>query len=357
MLNISTPKQASYIHDFCNDFQNANPESRFVFGINEYAQRISEQIEIAGFIDDFASSTSFLNKPIIKSSDTPSNALVVSSLLGRPLTARRVLTDANIRHLDFFAFYEHSGLTFDPVRFWGGFKEDFNQNEDKYSDIGQRLVDEASRQLFNNIINFRLSGELAYLDDCKERQHEQYFEDFLNLKPEGEVFVDVGGFDGFTSREFIKRSPNYKSVYLFEPEKANITIAKQKLKNLANIFIIEKGLSNKKDIVRFSADGSISTITEDGGVEIHVDALDNIVDDDVSFIKMDIEGAESLAIEGAKQTILKHHPRLAICVYHKPTDLRAIPEQIFAIRDDYDIYLRHYTEGVVETVMFFMPKK
>lgn len=34
-----------------------------------------------------------------------------------------------------------------------------------------------------------------------------------------------------------------------------------------------------------------------------------------------------------------------------------IPEQIFTIRDDYEIYMRHYTEGTDETVMFFIPKE
>jgi hypothetical protein len=44
-------------------------------------------------------------------------------------------------------------------------------------------------------------------------------------------------------------------------------------------------------------------------------------------------------------------------VYHQASDLWRIPQEIFSIRDDYTIYLRHYTEGVTETVMFFMPKK
>jgi hypothetical protein len=35
------------------------------------------------------------------------------------------------------------------------------------------------------------------------REDEQYFEEFLNLKPSGESFVNIGGYDGFTSEEFI----------------------------------------------------------------------------------------------------------------------------------------------------------
>jgi hypothetical protein len=63
-----------------------------------------------------------------------------------------------------------------------------------------------------------------------------------------------------------------------------------------------------------------------------------------------------MAIEGMKNHILNDYPKMAISVYHKVNDLWKIPEQILAIRDDYNIYIRHYTEGTDETVMFFMPK-
>ncbi len=94
-----------------------------------------------------------------------------------------------------------------------------------------------------------------------------------------------------------------------------------------------------------------------GETRIAVATLDSSLTDAPTLLKMDIEGAEALAIEGAQKTILEHHPRLAICVYHKMDDLWRIPRQVLAIRDDYDIYLRHYTEGVTETVMFFMPRR
>ncbi len=71
---------------------------------------------------------------------------------------------------------------------------------------------------------------------------------------------------------------------------------------------------------------------------------------------MDIEGAEFEALKGASGIIRKHQPKLAISVYHKASDYWEIPELIFSIRNDYKLYLRHYTEGIAETVMFFIPK-
>jgi len=185
----------------------------------------------------------------------------------------------------------------------------------------------------------------------------QYFEDFLTFKS-GSVFVDVGGFDGNTSLEFIKRCPDYSHIYIFEPSEKNYESVIKNLSSYSNITVIKKGLSDNKQSLSFSDKlGSKSGITKDGNVVIQVDLLDEVIDKDVNFIKMDIEGSEANAIKGATKTILSCHPILAISVYHKPTDIRLICEQIFRIRSDYILYLRHYTEGTDETVMFFIPKE
>ncbi len=70
---------------------------------------------------------------------------------------------------------------------------------------------------------------------------------------------------------------------------------------------------------------------------------------------MDIEGAELAALEGAQGLICKHKPALAICVYHRPTDFWDVPRKVLSMYDGYSVYLRHYTESIYETVMFFVP--
>ena len=69
--------------------------------------------------------------------------------------------------------------------------------------------------------------------------------------------------------------------------------------------------------------------------------LDDIVDDlgldRVDVIKMDIEGAERVALQGARRTIRRFRPRMAICTYHRIDDPRAVPEQVLAIRSDYQV--------------------
>jgi FkbM family methyltransferase len=340
---------------YCQEFLAAKPENRYVFGRNDCAKSIAEIVHVGFFIDDFTEEAEYLGKPIIKTEAVPLDALVVETVLLRPLTVSKILSDAGIRHLSYFAFHRYSGLDVTPVLFWDGFGPDIKANQDKYNWVYGLLEDDESKRIFEKLINFRLSADLSYMSGFTDRQAEQYFENFLGLEEQNEVFVDVGGFDGYTSLEFIKRCPEYRSVYFFEPELKNMDIAKSRLSEHENVNFLQKGLSNKKDTVRFSIGGSASVISADGEIEIKVGALDNMIGGKVTFIKMDIEGAEGLAIDGARQTIATNHPKLAICVYHKPDDMWKIAEQVLSIREDYKVYLRHYTEGVTETVMFFVP--
>ena len=58
-----------------------------------------------------------------------------------------------------------------------------------------------------------------------------------------------------------------------------------------------------------------------------------------------------------QNTISKYRPILAICIYHKAEDWYKIPEIILEMYGEYKIYLRHYMEGIFETVMYFIPPK
>ncbi len=77
----------------------------------------------------------------------------------------------------------------------------------------------------------------------------------------------------------------------------------------------------------------------------------------VDFIKMDIEGAEMMALRGAKRSIVKYRPNLAICVYHKLIDFYEIPQFIDSLGLGYEFSLQHSTVHGDETVVFATPKE
>ncbi|CZU90928.1 FkbM family methyltransferase [Enterobacter ludwigii] len=92
-----------------------------------------------------------------------------------------------------------------------------------------------------------------------------------------------------------------------------------------------------------------------GETEVKINTIDALVNEKITFMKMDIEGHECSALEGARQHIINDHPSLAICAYHLVDDFWKIPELVLSFRPDYHVYMRHYTEGVLETVFYFVP--
>jgi len=342
--------------EFCEKFIYHKDVKKYLFGRNVYANDILKQIEIDGFIDDFYTEKYYLNKQVFRLEDVEKDSLVLVLSSGRVKSAIKRVKSFGLEVLDYFAFYKYSGLQLKEILFNEGFKSEFNKNRSRFEAIYNILSDDISKKNFLNLVNFKLSYDIKYLQEFKYLEDKQYFEDFLGLQNVGEVFLDIGGYDGFTSEEFIKRCPNYKAVHIFEPDLNNLEKAKERLNNYENINFYDTGLSNVKDILKFDIGGSASKISEDGNIEIKVDRLDDIIgNNEVTFIKMDIEGAEIMAIEGAEKTILNNHPKMALSVYHKPEDFYKIPEKIFSLRNDYKIYLRHYTESIYETIMFFIP--
>ena len=82
-----------------------------------------------------------------------------------------------------------------------------------------------------------------------------------------------------------------------------------------------------------------------GDTEVEVVTLDDDISEQISVIKMDIEGAEKDAILGAEYHIRNEKPKLLISAYHLPGDLFDIPCLINDIRDDYKFYIRFNGHG------------
>lgn len=357
MLMIHEEKFNQDAAEFCKLFLGDRKAPRYVLGRNEYAASIARQVNIDGFIDDYATDTEFMGKPIVGMSSVPRDSLVVSAVnFVVPLTALANLRRHGLTCLDYFSFFKYSGLAVKDIVFLTESRRHIQENREGYRWLYERLHDGESRRILKKLVNFRMTGELEYLAGFENNQAGQYFEPFLELCA-GEVFVDAGGFDGQTVIDFAERCPSYKSVHFFEPDPGNLAVARSRLVRLANISYYKCGLGETRDTLKFhSGGGSASSLGAEGNMEIQVDLIDRLINEPVTWIKMDIEGAERPALRGAGGHIQRDYPKLAICCYHRFDDLLKIPEEVFAIRDDYTLYLRHYTEGTQESVMYFLPR-
>lgn len=332
-------------------------QKRYVYGINEYSACLSKLVNIDGFIDDYTDKNVWLGKPVKTLGDIDSDALVVSCVTANlPITALNKLQESGIHQYgDYISLADNSDSRLPQIQAITQTRIDYKKHAARYNWLRHHLSDEISCKAFDSVMDFRLNGNLQAMIDFEYAVDRQYFEPFLSLK-NGEVFVDGGGFDGFTTIEFAKRCPNYSTIHFFEPSQKMLKVAQANLAKLRNIQYYELGLYDKKITLSFdSSAGSASRIAENGNEYINVESLDDVISQAVSFIKLDLEGAELNALKGCEKHILSNHPKLAVAVYHHPSDLWRIPSYILSLRSDYKIYLRHYTEGWAETVMFFIP--
>ncbi|CAK8711707.1 Methyltransferase FkbM domain-containing protein [Candidatus Electronema halotolerans] len=358
MTDTSRSPTSLKASDFYKKFLSESRRKRYLLGINEYSSCIAREINIDGFIDDYTESTAWMDRPIVRISAVESDSLIVSCVTAnRSVTALRRLHQAgNTTCCDYFSFADASEGKFSQVAAVTETRKDYKEHAVEYQWIRKQLYDEESQYVFDRIMQFRLEADLQPMKQFEYAAERQYFEPFLQLVP-GEVFVDGGGFDGLTTLEFAARCPNYSAVHFFEPSVETLATAKNKLSCLERVYYYPLGLYDAADTLHFdSSSGSASSICEDGEETIQVARLDDVIQDAVSFIKLDLEGAEIAALKGMEQHILTDHPKLAVAVYHRASDFWRIPQYILGLRDDYKVYLRHYTEGWTETVMFFIPR-
>jgi FkbM family methyltransferase len=330
---------------------------KYVLGINKLTKSVLKFVEVDGIIDDFTRVQRSRKKEIFQIGDVPKDALILWVATGSPLEVKNALDRMGFRNVSYLAFFKYSGFDLFHPPFITDFEDDFKNNSHRYARVYDLLADEKSKEIFTKVLNFKITFDYKFMEGFTNNHEEQYFDREL-LPPIKKIrFVDGGGYVGDTAAQVAKNYPDFEKIYLIEPMPQNIRIAKRELGHYENIEFLTCGVSNKKETLYFNEEKSFSSIYGAGTQSVEVDALDNLIKEKVDYIKLDIEGAEQDAINGARETIKKHKPILAICVYHKAEDWYKIPEMVLEIRDDYDVYLRHYMEGVFESVMYFLPKR
>jgi FkbM family methyltransferase len=199
---------------------------------------------------------------------------------------------------------------------------------------------------------------------------EKYYEAGLIELGEREVFVDGGAYAGESAVDFIRNIESakggYARVWSFEPDAAGYARTAGALSRYPNVTVVPKGLWSHDARLPFFEDvgmGSSFVCIPEIGVGgsmaqgVPVTSLDAVFgglpDAELpTFIKMDIEGAEREALLGGARTIARAKPKLAICAYHKPEDLYALPQTIMRIRGDYRFALRQHEPEMHEIILY-----
>jgi FkbM family methyltransferase len=228
-------------------------------------------------------------------------------------------------------------------------------------ELAARLADDASRRVFLAALRQRLRG----IFDATAPAAEQYFPGDIVRLTEDEVFVDGGAFDGDTLADFVGRvGERFAHYHAFEPDAANRVRLMGRLEGLPaavreKITIHPLALHAESATLSFTDQGGpTSHVGTGGNTSVRGERLDAILAvQRLSFLKLDVEGAERAALAGAKASIIQHRPQVAACVYHEPNDLWEIPQRLAALLPNSRFYLRQHGFDGWETVVYVVPQK
>lgn len=328
---------------------------KYILGINKLGKSVLKHLEVDGIIDDFSRVQKSRKKTVLQIEDVPKDSIILTVATGSPLEVNIKLDELGYTHFNYLAFMRYSKLDLVHPPFIMDFKDDFLENESKYQETYNLLSDEKSKEVFTKVLNFKMTFDLEFMKGFTNNFDEQYFDKDLIPDIKNISFVDGGAYVGDTLPNIIKNFPDYKKIYCIEPNDLHIKIAKRDFGTKRDLEFINCGLGSKK--LENNKSQEVQDICAHDYQAENINTIDNLIKEKVDFIKLDIEGAEQDTIVGSKQTILNYHPILAICIYHKAEDWYKVPELVLSIRNDYKVYIRHYMEGIYETVMYFIPKE
>jgi FkbM family methyltransferase len=340
------------IHSIFQEFNNlANPEpfwkectKTVIYGAGKTGKDVFRilrdyGIHVSGFLDQKAKPDSYWDGvPIYQpddrhfSEDERNKTNVIVAIHNRDVEIPPIIAMLRSfgygRIVTLIELYDHFGKELGD-RFWLTARAYYKPFKPIIEEVFNLLEDDASKNLYKAIMQFRLTGEYDALPE-PSMEH-QYFALDLPAWKTPLRFVDCGAFDGDTLAYLIKNDIPIESGAAFEPDQGNFNKLSQFVKSnltcLKNVALWPCGVHSSTKQMHFSSgQGEASLITANGDVVIQCLSLDDAIPDFApTLIKMDIESSEYEALLGARDIISKYRPGLAISLYHRPADLRQIP--------------------------------
>lgn len=223
-----------------------------------------------------------------------------------------------------------------------------NENKDKLHKLRSLLSDNKSKEALDSLIQYRISGDIAYLKQCETPEEEA-----IGLLKIGfnETYVDLGAYNGDTVEKFLKLTgKSFAEIYAVEPDYRNFS------RMVRRNYALGRGIFHPVNAAAWS-ENTMLNFRKSGGrnssvcnaygrgpvVRVQGISVDSMLKDKIpTLIKIDVEGCEREALEGAAGVIAKHKPRIILSLYHRREDLFELPLKIKEINPGYKLYLRHH---------------
>lgn len=234
----------------------------------------------------------------------------------------------------------------------------FEAHREKLERARALFCDEESVRIFDNVLWYKLTGDIRYLLDA-ESDTEEIREHIL--QPEGiRFYADLGAYNGDTVREILECAPQLERVYALEPDARNYKKleAYAKTETRAEVRAINAGAWCESTTLYFDKSGNRnasfgvnrSQSLEERPVkliEVRAEPLDCVLDGErVDYIKYDVEGSERKALLGSQKTVARWMPTMLVSLYHRNEDLFSLPMLIHELFPDYRGYYLRRMRGV-----------
>lgn len=225
-----------------------------------------------------------------------------------------------------------------------------------------RLEDYLSRRTLYVILKNWAVLDMTELQKVKSI-FSDYWEPDIFPDNEGDILVDVGAYVGDSIAQYLNTyGTNYRKIYAYEISSDSYDAL---CKNVArwqlhDVEARRKGVGAVRCEMFLDAsatDASANRLCQEGGAQERVEVVP--LDEDIkelTFLKMDIEGAEQDSLLGCERMIRSQHPKLAICTYHGYGDIWKIPLMIDGMYPKCQFYLRHYGGNLIPTEFVLLCK-
>lgn len=230
----------------------------------------------------------------------------------------------------------------------------FEEHKRELEEARELLSDEESREIFDCVLTFKLTGRIEYLRRAQSDPEEIIRE---LIEPETlRVTADLGAYNGDTVRELLSYAgEGIERIYAMEPDPRNF----RKLQayageeTRARLLVYPVGAWSEKTTLYFDESGNRNASFETNRSQVlsdrpakiksvEADTLDHILNGDrVDYIKYDVEGSEREALLGSRETVKGNAPTLLVSLYHRNEDLFSLPLLVKTLFPNYrGFYLR-----------------
>ncbi len=211
------------------------------------------------------------------------------------------------------------------------------------NEVYRSLADDESRRVYLNIIQFKISGNIRYLDAVTSEPEEIYKH---ILRPSrNENFVDLGAYNGDTIRELLSFTrQKYNTIHAVEPDKKNFRklVAYIETNEMMQVSLFNCAAWCCDTDLPFSSKSGRQSVLSVNGESMPARSVDTLLNDaPATLLKMDVEGFEREALWGASKTINRYAPKLSIAIYHRNEDIFELPLLVKKLNPSYKLYIRH----------------